>query len=45
MNLLYVIQKPCSMVKWFTTNPEIAGFAFQEGWTVKRINAVSKVIR
>jgi len=45
MNLLYVIQKPCSMVKWFTTNSEIAGYASQEGWSVKCINLVSKVIR
>ncbi len=45
MNLLFVIQKPCSMVKWFTTNPDIVGYAFQEGWSVKCINKMSKVIR
>ena len=45
MNLLFVIQKPYSMVKWFTSNPEIAGFAFEEGWSVKCLTSANKVIR
>ena len=45
MNFLYVIQKPCSMVKWFTSSPDIAGFAICEGWSVKRINEKCRIIR
>ena len=45
MNFLYVIQKPCSMTKWFTTNPDIAGYASREGWSVKCIKEDSKIIQ
>jgi hypothetical protein len=45
MDLLYIIQKPCSMVKWFTKDPDIAGYAFCEGWSVKCKNKVCKVIK
>jgi len=26
MNFLYIIQNPCSMIKWFTTSSDIAGY-------------------
>ena len=45
INFLYVIQNPCSMIKWFTTNSNIAGYANSKGWSVKCINECSKIIR
>jgi len=45
MNFLYVIQNPCSMIKWFTTNSDIAGYASRKGWSVKCKNECSKIIR
>lgn len=44
MNFLYVIQKPCSLVKWFTTSPDIAGYAICKGWSVKRIKEKCNII-
>lgn len=45
MVFLYIIQKPCSMIKWFTTSPDIAGYSRCQGWCVKRIKVDSSVIR
>lgn len=45
MNFLYVIQNPCSMIKWFTTNTDVAGDASRKGWSVKCINESSRVMR
>ena len=45
MNFLCVIQKPCSMIKWFTTNIDIAGYASRNGWSVKCINERSKIVQ
>jgi hypothetical protein len=45
MNFLYEIQNPCSMIKWFTTNSDIADYAGHKGWSVKCINERSNIIR
>jgi hypothetical protein len=45
MNFLYIIQNPCSMTKWFTTNSDIAVYAGRKGWSVTCINERSKIIR
>ena len=45
MNFLYVIQNPCSMIKWFTTNNDVVGYASRKGWSVKCINENSRIIR
>ena len=45
MNFLYIIQKPCSMIKWFTNNYDIAGYASRNGWSVKCINERSKIVQ
>ena len=45
MNFLYQINKPCSMIKWFTTNPDIASYADRKGWSVKCIYECNKIIR
>ena len=45
MDSLYSIQKPCSTIKWFTTNPDIAGFAYQDGCSVKIIKEKSKILQ
>jgi hypothetical protein len=38
MHYIFIIQKPNSMIKWYTSNPDIARYANGKDWSVKCIN-------